>query len=293
MVRHPLSDRIRELESFAGDLAAVLPGAVVASGERPRVVTGVYDVVFVAGSTNMGAKAVAAMLPNDALLRQQHGSRLLLFRNVITAKFESILKPLAARLLQPEQAALVEHEPFLLHTLFHEMAHALAADPGQNAGARPSPNQRLRERYSAIEECRADLVALVFLQCLADRGIFGAELLAQAAVTMVAGSLRVLRFGGDNDYGKGAAMILSHLMSTGAIHQDGDRRIVVDVERTLADTRVLASRVQSVVNDGRYEDAGALLNELAHVPAGIAAVMPRLESLPIDVEFTFDPSLAG
>ena len=292
MVRHPMSDDLSKFEAIGADLAPMLPGAVAAPHDRQRIIIGVYDVIFVAGSTNKGAKATAAMLPNDEKIRRAHGSRLLLFQNVIAAKFTPILKPLAERLLRPAQAALVRQDAFVMHTLLHEMAHALIAGPEAHA-AGPTANQRLRERYSTIEECRADLVGLVFLDQLARRGVIPTDLTLRAAVTLVAGSLRVLRFGSDNDYGRAAAIILSHLLRAGAIDQDGDDRLCVDVSTTLAAVRELAGRVQSIVTGGRYEEAGALIQELGSVPPRIAGALTKLDGLPVDLQFAFDASLTG
>lgn len=296
LVRHPFSNRLAELEAVTGELASMLPGAVAPLHERQRVVIGVYDVVFAAGATNIGAKPVAAMLPNDETVRREHGSRLLLFRNVMSAKFAPILKPIAERTMRLDQSTLVQQDAFVLHTLFHEMAHALVARADadeEHEGSGPTANERLRERYSTIEECRADLVGLVFLQRLAHRGAFSADVALQAVVTFVAGCLRVLRFGRDSDYARAAAITLSHLLASGAIEQDREDRLVVDVARTVAAVVDLAKQVQAIATDGDYEDAGALVARLGSLPRGIAAALAKLDGLPIDLAFTFDPSFLG
>src|SRR5262249_24243945 len=145
MVRHPMTERLAEFEALAPELASRLPGAVAPPRERRRVVIGVYDVAFTAGMTNMGGKAIAATLPNDERVRATAGARLLLFRNVISAKFAPILKPLGERLLRPEQVHLIREEAFLAHTLLHEMAHALAAGFVGDGTTERTTNEALRE----------------------------------------------------------------------------------------------------------------------------------------------------
>ena len=284
LVRHPMSDQLADFETRAPELSAMLPGAVGAPAERQRIAIGVYDVLYAAGSTNMGAKAVAAMLPNDETIRRRHGSRLLLFRNVISAKFTPILKPLAAQALAEDQVHLVDHDAFLMHTLLHEMSHALVPDAGE---ARPAGHQPLKERYSTIEECRADLVGLVLLDHLVTSGVLPAGMRAPAAITFIAGGLRVLRFGSGNDYGRAAAITLSHLWRFGAITTGPGRRLRVDVEKTWGAIKALAARVQAIAVSGRYHDAGTLIGELGALPPPITALLAGITGLPVDLEFQF------
>lgn len=288
MVRHAMSNRLADFEGLGEDLAAVLPGAIAAPRERQRIAVGVYDVIFAAGSTNMGAKAVAAMLPNDEAIRREHGSRLLLFRNVISAKFTPILKPLAAQVLGATQAALVDEDAFVIHTLLHEMAHALVVAPDSHGGGKATANERLRERYSTVEECRADLVGLVLLAHLSQNGVLAPGLASQAAVTFVAGNLRVLRFGDDNDYGRAATIILAHFLRAGAIVGDSEGRLEVDIAKTLSATADLAARVQALSLSGSYDAAGALIDEATPLPPAIARAVSRIDGLPVDIEFAFD-----
>jgi hypothetical protein len=290
LVRDPVSDRLGQFETVAADLGRLLPGAVAPMDQRARVVVGVYNVVYVGGRTNMGAKAIAAMLPNDPRTRREAGSRLLLFSNVISAKFQSILKPLAARVLAPNQVESVHEEAFLAHTLLHEMAHALGPSPNHSA-QQTTTNEMLGERYSTIEECRADLVGLLFVELLARRGLLPSGILESACVTLVASSMRTLRFGADNDYGRSAAMLVSQLVASGALRTDSEGLLVVDIDGMHRTVVELAERVQRIATSGDYEEAGTLIRELGSPPAVIQPLLARLADLPIDIEFVVDDSL--
>jgi len=279
MLRHPLSERLREFRAMAPELERRLPGAAPADARR-RVEIGVYDVVHVGGLTNMGGKAVAAMLPNDERVRTDVGARLLLFRNVISAKFEPILKALAARALRGDQLELVREEAFLDHTLLHEMAHALSSGLVRRGDGptETTVNEALRERYSTIEECRADLLGLVFLFGVARQSSDASA----AAVTFVANSVRALRFGAGDDYSRAAAVILTYLLRGGGIKPDADGRLSVDTDA-----------VQGIATRGDYEAAGALLADLGSVPAEIQRILPGFTDIPIDLEFVLDSSARG
>jgi len=291
LVRHPSSARVGELERIAPELERELPGAVELDPARRRFRIGMYDVAWAAGMTNMGAKAVAAMLPNDERIRMQLGGRMLLFNNVIAAKFQAILAPLAARLLAPEQLALVREDAFIAHTLLHEATHALSTCFVRgNGSAERTINDALRERYSTIEECRADLLGLSFLALLTQRHVFPDDMLEPAAVTFVANAVRSLRFGVGSDYARGAAIALAHLKHQGAIRADGNGYLRVNPSAVHEAIRALAGQVQAIATRGDYQAAGDLIERFGVIPPEVAQALPRFTDVPTDLEFVFTDS---
>jgi hypothetical protein len=293
LVRHPMTEHVAQFEAVASDLEAQLAGAVAPSRNRRKFVVGVYDVACAAGLTNMGSKAIAATLPNDERIRSEVGARLLLFRNVIVAKFAPLIVPLSVRLLRPEQAALVREDALVAHTVLHELAHAVGTDFVMDGGATTGTtiNEALRERYAILEECRADVLGLVFLDFLARRGTLPFDMRATGAVTFAVTAIRALRFGAYDDHGRAAAMTLSHLMNRKALRLDATDTLLVDIDRLHAGAAELAAEVHGVTTRGDYTAAGALIEALASVPAPLTRLPSRLTDLPVDVEFVFDPSL--
>jgi hypothetical protein len=280
-----------ELENVVPEIEAKMPGAMAPATSRRRVVVGVYDVFYAAGMTNRGGKAIAASLPNDERIRTEVGSRLLLFRNVISAKFGPILKALAERVLSQDQVRFVREDAFLEHTLLHEAAHALGTSfvwrDGRPTGA--TVNEVLRERYSSIDECRADLVGMVLLRALAKRGAVAEDDMDIAsAVTFVVGGVRTLRFGAGDSYSQGGAIAISHLLKTGAVHARSDKLLVVNVDRVHAAIAELAPIVQGIATHGDYDAAGRLIGELGSMPREIEALRGTFSEIPIDIEFKFN-----
>jgi len=286
MVRHPLTERVAEFETVARELERSLPGAVGPAHQR-RFRIGVYDVVFTGGMTNMGGKAVAATLPNDEGVRLSVGARLLLFRNVISAKFSPIIKPLGERILRKDQGDLVQEDAFVYHTLLHEMAHALSTGfiRGNDRESNESINAALRERYSTIEECRADLFGMVFLRFLVKRGFLPQEISAPASGTFVVNNIRMLRFGTGDDYSRSAGIILSHLIRAGSVKVEYTGELSIDAEGVHRDVMELASTVQNIAIRGDYEAAGNLIERFSSIPREIDSLLPRLADIPIDLEF--------
>src|SRR6185295_1313946 len=67
----------------------------------------VVDVASAAGDARAGVPAIAFNLPNDERVRVAKGSKKVLLRNLMRAKYERILTPIAKRVLGPEQVAQV------------------------------------------------------------------------------------------------------------------------------------------------------------------------------------------
>jgi hypothetical protein len=294
LVRHALTERLAQFEHAASELGRELPGAVADTPVDKRVRIGVFDVEYVSGMLNMGSKAIAVTLPNDERVRAEAGTRLLLFRNVIEAKFDCILKPLAARIMPADELALVHRDAFLFQTLLHEAGHALSADVvrSNGRGRTVTIKEALGERYSTIEECRADLLGLYFLELLVRHGVLPRDLAATAAPTFVAHSVRAIRFGVRSDHARAAAITLSHLFRMDAVRREGDG-LRVDPGRTARGVQELAAHVQSIANHGDYAAAGRLIEEHGSTPAPIAELLRGTEDVPVDLEFAFGESGGG
>lgn len=292
VVRHALSERLHRFESLAPELRRLVPGAVTPMADRRHFAIGVYDVVYAAGMANMGSKAVAATLPSDEEVRADLGVRILLFQNVILEKFKQIVQPLAERIIEEDQIELVREDAFLNHTLLHELAHALGGFfiDGAHAATRVTANEALRERYSMIEECRADLIGIVYLNLLVRKGLLPGAMSAAAAVTFVLNNVRTLRFGAKDDYGRVAVIILSYLARRGALTSRRGGRLSVDVDGVHRGALELARRVQSIVDKGNYKAAGLLMDEFGSLPAEVETLLSRLADVPVDIEFMFQDS---
>ncbi|HXI86249.1 MAG TPA: hypothetical protein VNH64_02230, partial [Parvularculaceae bacterium] len=81
------------------------------------------------GDNAAGIQIVAFNLPNDERVREAKGAKKVLLSNVLDAKFETILQPMAEHVLVPDQAALLVKKYMGLKTLFHELSHSMG--PGK------------------------------------------------------------------------------------------------------------------------------------------------------------------
>jgi hypothetical protein len=117
-----------------------------------------YDAIFYAGQSNARAKTIAINLPNDEDVQLRKGTRRLQLKNVIQAKFDKILMPIAQELIDSDQLAFLNFNAFFENTMFHEVAHGLGIKNTIN-GKGPV-RTALKERYGAVEEGKADILGI-------------------------------------------------------------------------------------------------------------------------------------
>src|SRR5690606_30579351 len=72
----------------------------------------VVDVAYTAGDTRAGTQTIAFNLPNDERVREAKGSKKVMLRNVMRAKFEKILAPIGAEVLVDELQDQLAFQPW-------------------------------------------------------------------------------------------------------------------------------------------------------------------------------------
>ena len=91
-----------------------------------------------------------------------------MLKNVQEAKFNTILVPIARRVLPAAAQADLSFDSFFTHILAHELTHGIGPHQLTVAGRATTPRQELKDLYSAIEEAKADVTGLFMLQQMFD-----------------------------------------------------------------------------------------------------------------------------
>jgi hypothetical protein len=241
----------------------------------------VVDVIYTAGDARRGYMISAYNLPNDPRVSEEYGTKKVMMRNVIDAKFEKTLVPLAERIMEPGLAAEIEVRPFTTFIVMHELAHGLG--PRVVQGTDEPVSTRLGAGYSAIEEAKADVVGVLSLAHLADAGIYAAEFKRQVYISSVANLFRCVRFGTSEAHGKGCAVQLNHLLEAGAITVGQDGRFGVDFDEIYAGYESLARQLLTIEATGDAAGAEALLGAQGDLPAAATEAIAKLGDVPIDI----------
>jgi hypothetical protein len=247
----------------------------------------VVDVVFTAGDANRGVKTIAYNLPNDERVREAKGSKKVLLRNIIRAKYDRMLVPIAQRTLSAADAAHVSFEAFFNQTLHHELAHGLGPGTIVKDGRTTEVRLELKDLYSTLEEAKADVMGIYDILALIEKGDMPRELRAAVDPTYVAGLFRSARFGVHEAHGQGTVAQFNYLLEKGALALDADGRY-----RTVADQfpdaiRALLHDMLTLQAAGDYEGTKAFLARYGQPTPPLLAAIERLGDLPVDLDAVY------
>lgn len=286
-IRDPAeSEKLAVLVEYLPDLERALPIPDQHKNlDRPftspiSVVTEIYA----AGDTRAGVQTLAFNLPNDPRVREREGSKKVMLKNVVEAKFEQILRPIAGLVMDSPQATEITFEPYFTRILMHELAHGLGPDY-VTGSPELTVNKALQDRYSALEEAKADVAGTHSLRVLGERGVYSGDFVRQVYLSHAADLFRCVRFGVSEAHGKGCLMQFNFLLERGALAHDqagGTFRVVLDrMPSAIAD---LSREFLLVQATGDYEGAGRLLERYGgEIPESLRAALARLEAVPVDI----------
>ncbi|MBL0176671.1 MAG: peptidase [Ignavibacteria bacterium] len=243
----------------------------------------VVNIVYFGGDFQKGVKTIAASLPNDPRVTQAKGGKKQMYRNMMEAKFEKILRPIAERILEPSLLPFLDRKAFTSFVTLHEVSHTLGR--GFVFGNDSlSVRRALKDRYSAIEECKADVLGLYNNTVLLAEKAMTEEQLKRAIVTYVAGLYRSLRFGAEEAHGRANLIQLNFLSEQGVITTDKDGRIGIDLAGFMDALGKLVTQVLTLQANGDYAAAGVLLEKYGVMNPSIEAMVAKLADVPRDLD---------
>jgi hypothetical protein len=245
-----------------------------------------YDAIFYAGQANAGSKTIAINLPNDEQVQLQKGTRRLQLKNTIRAKFDAILVPIARELLVADQLPMVTFDAFFENVMFHEVAHGLGIK--NTLTGRGTVREALRERASALEEGKADVLGLYMVRELDRARELGAgHELRQNYVSFLASLFRSVRFGASSAHGRANVAAFNFLAERGAFARGADGKWRVDFDKMEAAMTELTRTILTLQGDGDYDGVVAFETRYGTIGAQLQADLDRLSAkgIPVDVLF--------
>jgi hypothetical protein len=252
----------------------------------------VVNQVHGGGDNVPGVQTIAFNLPNDERVREAKGAKKVLLNNVMGAKFDRILDPMAAKVLVDDQAKLLMQKYMGINTLFHELSHSLGPGTIMKDGVETTVNAELQERYSAIEEGKADVMGAWNILYMMERGELPAAERENFLATYFAGLFRSMRFGIGEAHGKGAAFQYSYYKEAGAFTVDEENgKYRVDFDRLAEAIGELTRRVVEIQGDGDYEAAGAFLDGYGVLDADAERIIGSMEDIPVDIQPVYADTL--
>jgi hypothetical protein len=249
----------------------------------------VVDLVFAAGEAQAAVQTLAFNLPNDERVREAKGSKKVLMRNVMRAKYDQILMPIARRVLDPAQVPDVAFEAYFDHILHHELGHGLGPGSITVDGRKTEVRLELKELYLTLEEAKADVMGVYDILALIERGEMPADLRRTLEPTYVAGLFRAARFGLHEAHGKGVIAQFNYLMEKGALVVDAANRFRSVPEKFPGAIRALLAEMLTLQAKGDYAGTRKFLDTYGQATPSLVAAVARLAGVPVDIRPLYSP----
>jgi hypothetical protein len=289
------SKKLEKYVKVLPDLQKQLPVDEKYKKEKPGSSSdmNVYYVLYYAGDCNAGSKTIAINLPNDERVQLQKGTRKLQLKNAIQAKFDKILVPIAKQLIDSTQLGQVIFDQFFNNVMFHEVSHGLGIK--YVVGTKTPVRDALKETYSSIEECKADIGGLFIIKKLREMGLITEGTMEQNYITYVAGIFRSVRFGAASAHAKANLLAFNHFMEKGAVERKENGKYFIHVDKMPEAVESLLNKILTIQGDGNYDAAKKWLEKDAVMPDFMKKDLEKVNQsgIPVDIIFKQGKSVLG
>jgi hypothetical protein len=246
----------------------------------------VVDTYFSSGDTRAGVQTIAFNLPNDERVREAKGSKKVLLRNTMRAKYDQILIPIAQQVLASDQVGDVSFDAYFNEVLHHELSHGLGPGIITVNGRKTEVRLELKEQFSTLEEAKADVMGVYNILALMEKGDMPATLRKSLEPTYVAGLFRSARFGVDEAHGQGVVAQFNYLTEKGALQVDGSGSAVryrAVSEKFPGAIRDLLHDMLTLQANGDYAGTKAFLEKYGKATPQLREALGRLSAVPVDI----------
>jgi hypothetical protein len=248
-----------------------------------------YDILYYAGHANSGGKTIAINLPNDEKVQLAKGSRRLQLKNAMQAKFDKILVPIAAILIDSAQRSNIKFDAFFGNVMFHEVSHGLGIK--NTVTGKGTIRTSLKEQYSGWEEAKADILGLWMVSWLIDKGELTGITVEDAYVTYMAGLIRSVRFGAAEAHGKANMMCFNFFEDNQAFSQNADGTFKVDIAKTRLAIDKWSAFILSIEGEGNYDKAASYMKENGRVRPNLQVALDKLLTANIAKDVVFNQGI--
>jgi hypothetical protein len=290
-VRDPQeSEKLKVFGSYLNDMEKHLPipeehKNFNRGSESPIVV--VQEVLY-SGDTKAGIQTIAFNLPNNEKVREAKGSKKVMLKSLHEAKFEKQLIPIAKIIMDEKELPNITFDGFFNHTLMHEMTHGIGPGNIVKDGQKTEVKIELKETYSTIEECKADVLGMYNNLLMIEKGIYPKKFEKEIWPTFLAGIFRSIRFGINEAHGGGNALIFNYLYEKGAyVFDDQTEKIRIDYSKIHEALKSLANELLMIQAKGDYQASKDIMAKYIVMSDVMKKLVAKLSEIPVDIKPVF------
>ena len=281
------SAKLAKYVTYLEELQENLPVDPTYKAEKPGTDAqlNAYDVVYYAGDCNGGSKTIAVNLPNDETIQKTVGTRRSQLKNAMRAKFDQILLPISEVLIDSAQRKHITFDAFFANTMFHEVAHGLGVK--NTIDGKQTVREALKEKYSALEEGKADILGLYMIHQLHGKKVYTDGELMDNYVTFMASIFRSVRFGAASAHGQANMVRFNFFKEKGAFVLNEDGTYAVAFDKMTDAMNELSAIILKLQGDGDYDGVVKLLETQGGIDDQLKADLEKLNKagIPVDIYF--------
>jgi len=282
----------KKLELFQKYVPQIQDALPLAAEDRPskqglETPMEVMDAPFRAGDMTHGYQAVADNLPNDPRVHEQKGSKKLFFKNFMDARVKYVVLPVARKLMDPDQAAKVSGEGYLLATIMHEICHGLGPAFARTAAGKVDIREAIGPGYSSLEEAKADITGMFALKWLVDHEALPKEKLEEYYTSYVGDLFRAVRFGTAEAHGQAEMMEFNYFSERGAIGRNASGKYAIDYEKMPGVVADLTKELLEIEATGDRSRAENWFTKYGTMPEELKASLQAASDVPVDIDPVF------
>jgi hypothetical protein len=245
----------------------------------------VMDTPFRAGDLRHGYQAVADNLPNDPRIHQEKGSKKIFFKNFMDARVNYVVLPIGKLLMREDQAALATMDGYFTVVLMHEISHAVGPAYARTSAGQADIRESIGPTFSGLEEAKADIVGLLALNWLIEKGVLPKERAEEFYASHVAGIFRTVRFGVAEAHGRAEMMEFNYFAEQGAITRDPKTgKYAIDFTKMQQAIATLAKELLEIEATGDRNRAEQWFKKYDSMPAELKSALANVKDVPVDVD---------
>ncbi|MBL7994985.1 peptidase [bacterium] len=289
MIKDP--EGTKELQIFQSHLDALeqnLPQKkeyIRASAGKANVLE-VVNIAYFGGDFQKGVKTIAASLPNDPKVHDEYGGKKQMYKNLMEAKFDKIVKPIGEKIVAEEFRKYIDPHSFTTFVTMHEVSHTLGRSYVYG-NDKLDVRKALKDLYSAIEEAKADVLGIYNMDYFKRQGLYDDEAMKRHYVTYLVGLFRSIRFGAEEAHGKANIAQMIFLKEQGAVARDANGYWTINFDKFQSGVAALGKVLLEIEAEGNYDGAKNFLETYGKLTDDIKADLAKLTEIPRDLNTTY------
>jgi hypothetical protein len=245
----------------------------------------IADVIYTAGDARAGSQIRAVHLPNDPAVRKARGSKKFIFRNVVKAKFDTLIKPVANQLFGKKTRKQLSFNAYFNTLLTWQLAHLVV--PGSIIlpdKSRTTARRQLRERYEIINYLKGEAIALLNYFYLRDQGVFPKNQDQAMAVTYLASLFDTVRLARGTPQSVSKTIMYNYLSQEWVFRYNSrTQTFEVNPREMNRAVKKLTTEAMEIIARGDYDGAGRLVVEYGIMQPEMRQKLAAMADLPVDI----------